>query len=239
MSAHRWVPGIDMVKPVLALLVIWIHTQPLAGITPRVSAYATIGVARLAVPLYLAISGYLLFRRADAPVRRQLRRVLELYAVWLVIYLPVIIRDELEEGLQGPLHLVQLLLTGGRTHLWYLPAAAVGIVIVAAGLKVLSPGRLIWSTCPWLPAMVSSRALLCLLVAVTTAKPLPGQLLARNTGSLVYFIHYWVMLALGADLVHSAGLVRGVLITLVSFALGAALVQASQLRGLGVLKRLY
>lgn len=336
MSAHRWVPGIDMVKPVLALLVIWIHTQPLAGITPRVSAYATIGVARLAVPLYLAISGYLLFRRADAPVRRQLRRVLELYAVWLVIYLPVIIRDELEEGLQGPLHLVQLLLTGGRTHLWYLPAAAVGIVIVAAGLKVFSPGRLLvvlsclsavgtlaygaldrellphgaaavlsdleylslaprdgvftgacfiaagawvgrtggWRprtaawvagsawivlfveavarrsllfgahparpvSTSWLAALVLVPALLCLLVAVTTAKPLPGQLLARNTGSLVYFIHYWVMLALGADLVHSAGLVRGVLITLVSFALGAALVQASQLRGLGVLKRLY
>jgi len=28
------VPGIDLVKPVLALLVIWIHTAPLARIAP-------------------------------------------------------------------------------------------------------------------------------------------------------------------------------------------------------------
>lgn len=336
MRAGRWVPGIDMVKPVLALLVIWIHTQPLTRIAPTISSYATIGVARLAVPLYLAISGYLLFRRPDAPVRRQVRRVLELYAVWLVLYLPVIVRDELSEGLQGPKHLIQLILTGGRTHLWYLPAAAVGIVIVAAGLKVLSPGRLLvllsclsaaatlaygaldkgllpdsaaaslmwlddlslaprdgvftgacyiaagawvgrtggWTprraawiagaawvllllealvrrqllfganpanpvaTC-WLAALVLVPALLCLLVSVTVPEPLPGQLLARNTGSMVYFVHYWVMLALGLDMAHSAGLPRAVLVAVISFAISAAVVQASQIRGLGVLKRLY
>ena len=137
------VPGIDLVKPVLALLVIWIHTAPLARIAPTVNTYVTAGAARLAVPLYLAISGYLLFRRPNPPVRRQLRRVLELYLIWLVLYLPVIVPDQLSEGLQGPVHLVRLILTGGMTHLWYLPSVIIGIVVVSAGLRVTTPGRLL------------------------------------------------------------------------------------------------
>ena len=137
------VPGIDLVKPVLALLVIWIHTAPLAGPAPTVNTYVTAGAARLAVPLYLAISGYLLFRRMNPPVRRQIRRLLELYLIWVVLYLPVIVHDQLSEGLEGPVHLVRLVLTGGMTHLWYLPTAAIGIGIVAIGLRVMSPGRLL------------------------------------------------------------------------------------------------
>ena len=335
------VPGIDLVKPVLALLVIWIHTAPLARIAPTVNTYVTAGAARLAVPLYLAISGYLLFLRPNPPVRRQLRRVLELYLIWLVLYLPVIVPDQLSEGLQGPVHLVRLILTGGMTHLWYLPSVIIGIVVVSAGLRVTTPGRLLvalaclsavgtlaygamgtgalsdgggqgvvvhllagldelslaprdgiftgacyvavgawvgrtggwrprtavavattgWiamlaeaalrrrtdfgadladpvSTC-YLSALVLVPALLCLLVARTLPAPLPGQVMARHTGSLVYFVHYGVLLALGADLAHSAGPIRSVLVVLISFGLSAALVRASRLRGLGLLKRLY
>ena len=79
------VPGIDLVKPVLALLVIWIHTAPLARIAPTVNTYVTAGAARLAVPLYLAISGYLLFRRPNPPVGRPLGRGGERYHKLLVV----------------------------------------------------------------------------------------------------------------------------------------------------------
>lgn len=335
------VPGIDLVKPVLALLVIWIHTAPLARPASTVNTYVTAGAARLAVPLYLAISGYLLFRRMNPPVRRQIRRLLELYLIWVVLYLPVIVHDQLSEGLEGPVHLVRLVLTGGMTHLWYLPTAAIGIGIVAIGLRVMSPGRLLvvlaclsavgtlaygaqgrgmlsgggvqglvgglltglddlslaprdgvftgacyvaagaWvaRTGGWRPrtavavtavawigmlgevfvrrraafgadlaepvatcslcAVVLVPALLRLLVARTARAPLPGQVTARRTGSLVYFVHYGVLTAFGADIAHSAGPIRSLLIALVSFALSVCLVGASRVRGLGLLKRLY
>jgi len=46
-------------------------------------------------------------------------------------------------------------------------------------------------------------------------------------------------LSLGADIAHSAGPIRSLLIALVSFALSVCLVGASRVRGLGLLKRLY
>ena len=279
------VPGIDLVKPVLALLVIWIHTAPLAGPAPTVNTYVTAGAARLAVPLYLAISGYLLFRRMNPPVRRQIRRLLELYLIWVVLYLPVIVHDQLSEGLEGPVHLVRLVLGGGvqglvgglltgLDDLSLAPRDGVftGACYVAAGAWVARTGgwrprtavavtAVAWigmlgevfvrrraafgadlaepvATCS-LCAVVLVPALLRLLVARTARAPLPGQVTARRTGSLVYFVHYGVLTAFGADIAHSAGPIRSLLIALVSFALSVCLVGASRVRGLGLLKRLY
>ena len=94
------------------------------------------------------------------------------------------------------------------------------------------------ATCS-LCAVVLVPALLRLLVARTARAPLPGQVTARRTGSLVYFVHYGVLTAFGADIAHSAGPIRSLLIALVSFALSVCLVGASRVRGLGLLKRLY
>lgn len=332
-------PGLDLVKPVLALLVIWIHTAPLGHLAPHVDVYVTIVLGRLAVPLYLAISGYLLFRRERPPVRRQLTRLAQLYLIWCLLYLPVIVRDR-----PAPLTataLVRLVLTGGDTHLWYLPACAVGIAVVACGLRRWSattlavvllavyllgivlycaldagllpttgmaglPARCLelldavamaprdglftgsafvavgawigreggWRVRPALalavPAMggmlvegVLRRALhlgadlslpvstsyLCLavfvpavmslLVAWRPSQRVRGQILARNTGSLMYFIHYAVIALLGYSLESSAG-VRGFLaVTVISGALAVALVRLSAHPRLRFLARLY
>ena len=54
--------SIDIEKFICALLVITIHTRPFSGISDILDFYLSDVIARIAVPLFFAISGYFFFR---------------------------------------------------------------------------------------------------------------------------------------------------------------------------------
>ena len=92
--------GIDLLKFIMAVCVVAIHTQPLYSIQSIVVQRLFDTITSLAVPYFFSVSGFLLFSKIDANIsctknmevcKRYLSRVLSLYVIWNIIYLPITI----------------------------------------------------------------------------------------------------------------------------------------------------
>lgn len=140
--------GIDVFKFIMALLVVVLHTHPLYQINGTLDFLTADVIARLAVPFFFAVSGFLLEKHIGdgADVKGVLggyiRKILGLYCIWTIVYLPVIIYEKI---LISDDTLVRSMLTvvrdfffvGSYGHLWYLPAVAVGSLMVYTLRKYL------------------------------------------------------------------------------------------------------
>ena len=145
--------GIDVFKFIMALFVVVLHTHPFYQINDTLNFLTADVIARIAVPFFFAASGFLLEKRIiskDADVRavlsRYIRKILGLYCIWTIIYLPVIIYEKIlntEDTLvHGVLTVVRdFFFVGSYTHLWYLPAVAVGSMVVYTLRKYLGEQR--------------------------------------------------------------------------------------------------
>lgn len=130
--------GIDAVKLAAAFLVVAIHTGPLLSYGEFGDFLLTGIFARLAVPLFFMASGYLFFRKLQDHPRKDGRalrkygsRIAALYAIAILIYLPLnVYKGDFAEGVKaGPL-IRDVLVDGTFYHLWYLPALWLGIYLV-------------------------------------------------------------------------------------------------------------
>lgn len=92
--------GIDLLKFTMAVCVVAIHTQPLYGIQSVAVQRLFDTITSLAVPYFFSVSGFLLFSKIDADIsseknmevcKKYLSRVLSLYVIWNIIYLPITI----------------------------------------------------------------------------------------------------------------------------------------------------
>ena len=92
--------GIDLLKFIMAVCVVAIHTQPLYSVQSIVVQRSFDTITSLAVPYFFSVSGFLLFSKIDADIscrrnmevcKRYLSRVLSLYVIWNIIYLPITI----------------------------------------------------------------------------------------------------------------------------------------------------
>ncbi|MCM1122055.1 MAG: acyltransferase [Eubacterium sp.] len=141
--------GIDIVKFIMALLVVVLHTHPLYAVN-RTADFLTADVmARAAVPFFFAATGFLLEkqineRHADIRVKLggYIRKVLVLYGIWTVVYLPIIIYNKfIISGETFAYSLFTMIrdffFAGSYGQLWYLPAVAVGVLAVFVLRKYL------------------------------------------------------------------------------------------------------
>lgn len=78
--------GLDLLKLCLALLVVTIHANPLRGVWPEGMWLLGNGLARVAVPGFFVVAGYLF--RPEVPGRswRMAGRYLKLHLIWLTLY---------------------------------------------------------------------------------------------------------------------------------------------------------
>ena len=77
--------ALDLAKFIGALLVILIHTSPLEPYSAVANFYSRDVLARLAVPMFFAISGFFFARRPD-PLKT-MKRIGMLYLGWSAVYL--------------------------------------------------------------------------------------------------------------------------------------------------------
>lgn len=136
--------AVDILKLVLAFMVVGIHANPFAPLGRTAILLTGDGLFRLGVPIFLLFNGYFL----HAAVARDrgwgyVKHAGQLYVLWMLIYLPLYWPVLAARGL-GP-NLRTLIF--GYWHLWYLA----GMVMAAA----LIVGIARWST----------RALLLLMAA--------------------------------------------------------------------------
>ncbi|MBL8321427.1 MAG: acyltransferase family protein, partial [Acinetobacter sp.] len=82
--------SIDLLKLLLALSVVFLHTHIFYDFSALLGHSLVQGVFRLAVPVFLVITGYYFFYIDTLEkFKRWLTRIFILYAVWMVFYLPV------------------------------------------------------------------------------------------------------------------------------------------------------
>jgi len=158
-QTSRQYPAVDIAKLFCAVLIVMIHVPPFgsANATPFAQAgnfFTRFYLGRIAVPFFFISAGFFLFRKTDprnydpTPCRRYVLRILRLYGIWTILYLPWIVRDARAGGktlLTGTVSFLRnFLLTGSYNHLWYLPALAVAAALVGWLLrKGVSPGRVL------------------------------------------------------------------------------------------------
>lgn len=133
---YRW---LDRFRLIAALLVIAIHTSPLASLSPEGDFFLTRVLARIAVPFFFMVTGQFVVGTLTATSEEQsrhqvllryLRKILILYGISIILYLPVGIYAGHYQDVTFPSILKMILIDGTFYHLWYFPACLLGIVLV-------------------------------------------------------------------------------------------------------------
>lgn len=114
--------ALDAFRLIAALLVVAIHTSPLASLSPDADFLLTRVAGRLAVPFFFMVTGCFLLN--DGGVRRFLGRTARLYALSIALYLPL---NFYAGGMSAIEWLRGLLIEGTFYHLWYLPAVLLSV----------------------------------------------------------------------------------------------------------------
>lgn len=124
-----------------ALLVIAIHTSPLATFHQGADFFLTRVLARIAVPFFFMVTGQFVVsgfltageissQKGALKLRRYLVKTSLLYLICIVLYLPIGIYAGHYEDLTVGKVLRMLLFDGTFYHLWYFPACILGIFVV-------------------------------------------------------------------------------------------------------------
>lgn len=140
------VQGIDAFRYVAAVLIIMIHTSPLESVNEIADFILTREIARVAVPFFLMISGYYVAYRfyvkstdAQQAMIHMVRKLGIIYISATIVYLPVrIYSGYFNEDINAWKLVRDVLFDGTFYHLWYLPAAMLGISLVYLMSKRLS-----------------------------------------------------------------------------------------------------
>lgn len=139
--------GLDACKLLAALLVVAIHTSPLADLSPLGDFFLTRVLGRLAVPFFFLVTGHFVLgpvlAGGEGRIWRQIKKLLLLYAVAILLYLPIGLYAGHYQPL-SPLGILRLVLFDGTFyHLWYFPACALGLGIVWLLSRFLKPRGLL------------------------------------------------------------------------------------------------
>lgn len=124
--------GIDCFRFISALLIVAIHTSPLADISNTGDFILTRIIARIAVPFFLITSGFFLISRygnSNEKLIKFVKKTLMIYAAAILIYIPINIYNgyfKMDNLL--PNIIKDIVFDGTLYHLWYLPASVMGAV---------------------------------------------------------------------------------------------------------------
>jgi len=137
---NDYLGGLDYFKIIAALLVVAIHTSPLASFNSDADFILTRIIARIAVPFFLMTTGYFCVHEPSRAIRA-IQKTLLLYAVATVLYLPVNFYAGHLQGLTIAGVFRMLFFDGTFYHLWYLPASVMGISLILVLMRMNLPHR--------------------------------------------------------------------------------------------------
>ena len=131
-----------------------IHTQPLYSVQSIVVQRLFDTITSLAVPYFFSVSGFLLFSKIDADIscrknmevcKRYLSRVLSLYVIWNIIYLPITIFGFKENNMSFARYVLDcirgFLFIGQQFYswqLWYL----LSVIFVIASICIMAEHKI-------------------------------------------------------------------------------------------------
>lgn len=140
--SKREYTAIDIAKLICALLVVGIHTEPFASNFWLDKGFGVL--TRIPVPYFFMASGYFLFlaekeKTSFAKLKKYCIRILILYAVWSVFYLPLLYSRCMATGsFNTGMFFKSIFWLGTQSHLWYLIASIVAAVMTWGFMKAFS-----------------------------------------------------------------------------------------------------
>lgn len=137
MTGDKQYGRLDSFRVVAALLVLCIHTSPLSSVNPDADFLLTRVLARLAVPFFLMATGCFVLPQTLFASPRDTRALLRfvkktalLYGIATLLYLPLnFYAGHFQQAGVGDI-LRMAFFDGTFYHLWYLPAAILGGLLV-------------------------------------------------------------------------------------------------------------
>lgn len=135
-------PCLDLFRLAAALLVIAIHTSPLASYSAFGDFLLTRILGRTAVPFFFMVTGFFLYG-GDGFSRDKLlgliKKTGKLYLISVLLYLPINwYTGGFKRAGAAAVFLKGLLVDGTMYHLWYLPAVITGSALTYFGVRYLS-----------------------------------------------------------------------------------------------------
>ena len=126
--------GLDWFRLIGAILIIAIHTSPFESYSENADMILCRIIARVAVPFFFMVTGYFGFKGRRNENNFYLR-ILKLYVISCIIYLPVLIYSGYFAGVPFGNLILKILkdivFNGIYYHLWYFPAVLLGVFIVS------------------------------------------------------------------------------------------------------------
>lgn len=133
--------SLDYCRVFASLLVVAIHIYPLATISPNLDFLFTHVFCRVAVPLFLVITGYFLLYKAleDKKILiKYTKKILNIYLLCSILYLPIHIYAKDWQNLSILELLQDIFINGTFYHLWYFPSLIIGIWFLYGMIKKCS-----------------------------------------------------------------------------------------------------
>lgn len=132
--------NIDIWRFIVSFLIVAIHISPFDKINPEFDFFFTRILGRIAVPLFLMITGYYILDRAlkDKQVLVDYtKKILKIYLLCILLYLPINIYMGSFKNIDIITILKDVFINGTLYHLWYFPALIVGVWITYYLVKKL------------------------------------------------------------------------------------------------------
>lgn len=130
--------NVDVIRFLVAICVITVHTFPLAGLNETLDYVFTRILFRLCVPFFLLITGYFVVDETLKDRKKllaQTKKLVIMYLISIMIYVPVLVYNGYFEEFSFWLFLKELLLDGVYYHLWFFPATITGLWLVHFALQ--------------------------------------------------------------------------------------------------------
>lgn len=151
MTKNKSYAGIDYFRLIAALLIVAIHTSPLASFWETGDFILTRVAARVAVPFFFMTSGFFLISRytdSAEKLKNFVKKTVLIYGAAILLYLPVnVYNGYFETEALLPNILKDLVFDGTLYHLWYLPASVMGAVIAWYLVKKLDYPKALGLSC--------------------------------------------------------------------------------------------
>lgn len=142
MTKNKSYAGIDYFRFIAALLIVAIHTSPLASYSETGDFILTRIMARVAVPFFFMTSGFFLISRYTYNAEKLgifVKKTSLIYGAAILIYIPVnIYNGYFRMDNLIPNIIKDIVFDGTLYHLWYLPASITGAAIAWCLVKKLN-----------------------------------------------------------------------------------------------------
>lgn len=138
--------NLDVYRFIAALMIVAIHVYPLSVFSEDLDYFFTRVLFRIAVPLFLMITGYFVipaYEKNNNKLKTYILKILKIYMISILIYIPINVYTGNFNSFNIITFFKDILFNGTMYHLWYFPALIMGLYITCFILKKFSKRALL------------------------------------------------------------------------------------------------